>query len=362
MGLTEARKAAQLDDDLKWRAIIARDASYDGAFIYGVKSTLVYCKPTCPSRRPLRSSVVFFATVDEATRNGFRECRRCGSERDTRSEAQIQLIQEACRLIEACIDQPPTLDDLASQLGVSAFHLQRVFKRTAGVTPKQYASALRLQRFKTHVRTGRDVTESMYSAGYGSSRSLYEQSDALLGMTPATYGKGGQGMTISYSTTECRLGHLLVAHTERGICSVTIGDDSDSLEQSLRKEFPSAQLLKDEVDDNKWTRTLIEHLNGSAKPLDLPLDINATAFQMRVWNALRAIPYGETRSYGEIADELGQPTATRAVARACATNPVALINPCHRVVRSNGDLGGYRWGITRKSKLLAMERLSREDE
>lgn len=362
MALTEVRKSRQPGDDLKWRAIIQRDSALDGTFVYGVKSTRVFCKPSCRSRRPLRSNVVFFATSDEALQSGFRECRKCGSEQALRGESQIHLIEAACRLIEDHIELPLTLEDLATRLAVSPFQLQRIFKKISGITPRQYAAAIRLKRFKERVRGGRDVTDSIYFAGYGSSRGLYERSNDALGMTPATYGRGGKGMVITYSMAGCRLGHLLVARTERGICSVSLGDDTQSLEETLKTEFSQADLHRDDQAAEDWTREIIEYLNGTPASLDLPVDIQATAFQTRVWSVLREIPYGETRSYGEIADILGQPSATRAVARACATNPVALINPCHRVVRSNGDLGGYRWGIDRKRKLLAIERLSKNDE
>ncbi|HZS10521.1 MAG TPA: bifunctional DNA-binding transcriptional regulator/O6-methylguanine-DNA methyltransferase Ada [Blastocatellia bacterium] len=339
-----------------WRALQRRDAEFDGVFYYGVSSTGVFCRPSCRSKQPKRENVVFFTSPEVARRAGFRSCLRCRPDRAELKDPQAELVQRICRAIEANPEDSPGLARLSSQTGFSQSHLHRVFKRLMGITPRQYAEALRADRFKTQVRGGRAVTEAMYEAGYSSSSRLYEKAAAQLGMTPATYRRGGKGMRINYTIVNCRLGRLLVAATERGICSVTLGDSDEALERALRSEFPKGEIARDETSLSGWVKALLAHLDGQQPRLDLPLDVQATAFQKRVWEELRRIPYGSTASYAEIARRIGQPTATRAVARACATNPTALITPCHRVVREGGDTSGYRWGVERKRELLALEK------
>jgi AraC family transcriptional regulator of adaptative response/methylated-DNA-[protein]-cysteine methyltransferase len=334
----------------------ARDAGFDGAFVYAVRSTGIYCRPSCPSRRPRRKQVLFFALPEAAERSGFRACRRCRPRELPARDAHVALVRRVCRWIEAERDGPPTLEALGARAGVSPHHLQRTFKRLMGITPRQYADALRLDALKTRLREGKDVTGALYDAGYGSSSRLYEKAREQLGMTPATYRRGGRGMEIRYALADCALGRLLVAGTERGICAVSLGEDDTALECTLREEYPAAAIRRDDTGLDPWVSALVRHLDGAQPHLDLPLDVQATAFQRRVWEALRAIPYGSTRTYREIASSLGHPNATRAVARACATNPVSLVVPCHRVVRTDGGLGGYRWGLERKRKLIERER------
>jgi AraC family transcriptional regulator of adaptative response/methylated-DNA-[protein]-cysteine methyltransferase len=276
-------------------------------------------------------------------------------------EPQVTMVREACRYIEANLEGPLTLAALAAHLGQSPGHLQRVFKRVTGISPREYADACRLGRLKTRLKERTTVTTAMYEAGYGSSSRLYERAASQLGMTPATYQRGGGGMRLRYTVTDCPLGRLLLAATERGVSAVSLGDDDGALVESLRREYPLAEVTRDDAGLGEWLRDLLEHLHGRQPHLDLPLDVRATAFQRRVWQELQAIPYGSTRSYAEIARRLGRPTATRAVARACATNPVSVVIPCHRVVREDGGLGGYRWGLERKQKLLEREKQNTEE-
>jgi AraC family transcriptional regulator of adaptative response/methylated-DNA-[protein]-cysteine methyltransferase len=276
-------------------------------------------------------------------------------------EPQLELIHRACRHIEEHEEGPLTLSALAHEVGLSPYHLQRTFKRVMGISPRQYADAVRLRKLKRLLKSGEPVTGAMYDAGYGSSSRLYEHAPSRLGMTPAGYRKGGAGMNIRYTVADCSLGKLLVAATERGICAVRIGDSDETLEEGLRREYFAASIERDAEAFGPWVRTLLEHLNGHVPHLDLPLDIRATAFQWKVWEALRAIPYGSTRSYAEVARAIGQPTATRAVAQACAGNPTALVIPCHRVIREDGSPGGYRWGVERKQALLRHEACATSD-
>jgi len=345
-----------VDSEACWQAVLERDRSFDGRVFFGVRSTGIYCRPSCPARRPRREQVVFFRILEAAERAGFRSCRRCRPRNASITDPQVEMVRRACLYIETHFDESPTLDDLSTYAGVSPYHLQRVFKRIAGITPRQYAEATRLDQFKTSVRKGATVTGAMYDAGYGSSSRLYERAPAQLGMTPADYRRGGRGVRISYTIAGCLLGRLLVGGTSKGICSVRLGDSDAELEANLRSEFSSADITRDDGALNGWVEQLLNHLAGIRPHLDLPLDVQATAFQWSVWEKLREIPYGSTRSYSEVAREMGRPTATRAVARACATNPVALVIPCHRVVREDKSLGGYRWGIERKEKLLEHER------
>jgi len=278
------------------------------------------------------------------------------------SDPQVELIQDLCRYIEANLESPLTLAALGKQATLSPAHLQRVFKRVTGLTPRQYVDACRLGRLKSRLKERETVTMALYEAGYGSSRGLYERASSQLGMTPATYRRGGQKMRIRWTVTDCPLGRLLLGATERGICAVSLGDRDGPLETWLAEEYPAAERSRDDAGLQTWVGVLLNHLRGQQPHLDLPLDVQATAFQWRVWHELQAIPYGETRSYREIAQAINEPKAVRAVARACATNPVAVVVPCHRVVRSDGGLGGYRWGIQRKQKLLEQEQVAAQSQ
>ena len=346
-----------MTDDALWRAVEARDARLNGLFVYAVRSTGIYCRPSCPSRRPRRDRAVFFASPAAAEAGGFRPCRRCLPREEAARDPQLDLAVRVCRAIEAHEEGMPSLADLAEDLGVSPHHLQRTFKELTGVTPHQYAAALRARRLKALLRAGEGVTAALYDAGYGSSSRLYEASDAHLGMTPATYRRGGRGMEIRCTVVPCPLGRLLVAATDRGICAVELGDDDGALAAALAAEYPAARIESGEGSFVDWVKAIAGYLAGerAGKALDLPLDVQATAFELRVWEALRKIPYGETRSYGEVAAAFGAPRSARAVARACAANPAALVTPCHRVVRADGQPGGYRWGEQRKRALLALE-------
>ena len=342
-----------------WDAVLSRDASRDGSFVFAVRSTGIYCRPSCPARRPRREQVQFFQLPEAAEQAGFRACRRCRPRRVRHHHPEIELVRRVCAAIEENDEQPLTLEKLSASTGLSAHHLQRTFKEVMGITPRQYAESRRLTQFKANVKSGASVTAAMYDAGYGSSRGLYEKSSAHLGMTPATYGRGGRGMRIIYTIADCTLGRLLVAATERGVCSVALGDSDTELVKGLFAEYPNASIdSKDTAISpslNLWLNQVLEHINRKTARIDLPLDIRATAFQWRVWDELRQIPLGATRSYQQIANAIGKPKAVRAVARACASNHAALVIPCHRVVREDKTLGGYRWGLERKRKLLDTE-------
>lgn len=351
-------EATRLPERRFWRAVAARDAKYDGSFVYAVRSTGVYCRPSCPSRRPRRERVVFFAAPEAAEREGFRPCRRCDP-RNTPKQAESRLIGQACTIIEQSSDDPIRIEAVARQLGVSPFRLQRVFRHLVGISPGSYAQSIRLRRFKKRLREGKDVTNALYEAGYGSSSRLYESSNGHLGMTPATYGRGGQGMEIGYSTASTPLGRVLVAGTVKGISAIYLGESEEDLQATLRREYPAATISKNPAQVSQWVRQLVRHLSGEQPDLDLPLDVKATAFQRRVWEALQQIPRGSTRSYSDLARAIGLPRGQRAVARACATNPAAILIPCHRIVREDGGLGGYRWGIKRKQALLNAEAKTR---
>jgi AraC family transcriptional regulator of adaptative response/methylated-DNA-[protein]-cysteine methyltransferase len=332
-----------------------RDARFDDAFIYAVASTGIYCRPSCPARRPRRAQVQFFSSAASAERKGFRPCLRCRPETSARGP-EAQIVARLCRAIELQTEEPPRLSALAAAAGMPASRVQRLFQRFTGVTPRGYADAIRLRRLKARLRKGESVTNSLYEAGYGSASRLYERSDAHLGMTPAIYRRGGEGMEISYAVVACPLGRLLVAGTRRGISAVYLGDSDATLESALRHEYPRAQIHRSSAQVSRWVRTLTLHLSGHQPHTDLPLDVRATAFQRRVWETLQEIPPGETRTYSDLARAIGRPKAVRAVARACATNPVSIVIPCHRVVRKDGDLGSYRWGVARKQALLEKER------
>ncbi len=336
-----------------WDAVLRRDENFDGRFVYAVRSTGIYCRPTCPSRRPNRSQVIFFPTRIAAEQSGFRPCRRCKPQESI--SASSSLVQRACTYIQDNHTEPLRLADLSKHLKASSSHLQRVFKRALGISPAQYAETCRMKTVKDHLQRGKDVTTAIYESGFGSSSRLYEKAQSRLGMTPATYGKGGPGLRIAYITAACPLGRLLVASTARGLCAVTLGNSDRELKAALEKEYPKAVLFEDHQALKDIVDEVLKYLDGHQPHLDFPLDIRATAFQCRVWEELRRIPYGMTQSYSRIAEMIGRPKAARAVARACATNPVALVIPCHRVVAQTGKFSGYRWGKERKQALLARE-------
>jgi len=341
-------------EESRWRAVLARDAGEDGRFVFAVRTTGIYCRPSCPARRPRRPNVTFFVTPDAAEAGGFRACRRCHPRSaEPPGRAWTRRIR---RLIEAAEGRPPSLARLASAAGVSTHHLQRAFKKTFGLSPREYAEALRLGRLRLALRAGRPVEEAAYEAGYGSASRAHVGARAALGMTPGAYRRGGKGMELRYSIVSSPLGRVLVAATDKGVSAVYLGDDDQRLERELRDELPQARLVRDDAALGASVRPILDQLKGRGGELDLPLDVRATAFQRRVFQALRRIPRGETRSYGEVARAIGRPSAARAVARACATNPVSIVVPCHRVVGKTGDLTGYRWGLERKRKLLEVER------
>jgi AraC family transcriptional regulator of adaptative response/methylated-DNA-[protein]-cysteine methyltransferase len=346
---------AAFDEAHCWNAILTRDSSANGRFVYAVRSTGIYCRPTCPSRRPRRDQVRFFPAPADAEAAGFRACQRCAPQHIEQSNDQLALVQTVCDLIEAAADQPPTLTTLGSAVGLSPSHLQRLFKRVMGISPRQYAESRRLARLKQQLLAGADVTDAIYEAGYNTSSRVYERAPEQLGMTPGNYGKGGAGMTIRYTLTDCTLGRLLVAATPRGLCAVSLGEQDEALVAGLQAEYPKAAFEPDTGELGGWVTEILQQLAGARPHHELPLDVQGTAFQWRVWEALRAIPRGEVRSYQDVARTVGQPNAARAVAQACASNRVAVVIPCHRVVREGGELGGYRWGIKRKQALLTSE-------
>jgi AraC family transcriptional regulator, regulatory protein of adaptative response / methylated-DNA-[protein]-cysteine methyltransferase len=349
------RPSDKLNDPARWQAVLARDRTADGLFVYAVTSTGVFCRPSCPSRRPRPDRVAFYDTPDAARSAGFRACRRCRPEDAATPDPWIDKIRRACVYLTN-VDGHPSLARLAARLGGSPYHLQRNFKRIVGVTPREYAEAMRLRSVRRRLREGRDVTGAMLDAGYGSSSRFYERAVPKLGMSPSTYRRGGRGIAIRYAIVDSPLGRLLVAATPRGVCTVAMAASDAELLRSLRAEYPEAELVADTGALAGWTSDVLAHLRGCRPTLELPLDVQATGFQWQVWQALMRIPYGETRTYAEVARAIGRPTAVRAVARACGANPVALAIPCHRVVSAGGGTGGYKWGAGRKKSILDRER------
>lgn len=345
----------QATKDWRWEAVTEKSRAFDGVFFFGVRTTGIFCRPSCGSRRPKRENVSFYLTSRDAENAGFRACLKCRPREAKLTEPSSELIAKACRLLLNKEVEVATVEELSGRLNISTGHLQKTFKNTLGISPKEAMDMFRLENFKSEVR-GSDVTTSLYDSGFGSSRSLYEKAGERLGMTPSVYKKGGKGMTINYTIIDSPLGKLMVAATEKGICSVSFGDTAEALRDELEKEFFAAEIAPGDALLKKAVNAILRSLEGETTILTLPLDLRASAFQMRVWSELRKIPYGETRSYAKVADAIGNPKAVRAVARACATNPVALINPCHRVIASDGKLAGYRWGIERKTKLLKQEK------
>ena len=344
-----------------WDAVLARDASRDGEFFFGVTSTGVYCRPSCAAKRPRRENVAFFLRLEDAEKAGFRACLRC-KPRSASRNPQADAIKRICRYIEQHLDEPITLDRLSSAFGMSPFHLQRTFKKVVGITPRAYADSCRMKLLKQNLQTGKSVTTALYDAGYSSSSRLYERTASQLGMTPDKYRRGAVAATIRYTFADSPLGRMLVAATDKGVCAIQFADTDDELGEGLKREFPFAVRKRDDESMEAWTKTLLSQMDGHAVNSALPLDIQATAFQRRVWTHLQSMPFGTTQSYGEVAKAIGQPSAARAVARACATNPVAVAIPCHRVVREDGGMGGYRWGVQRKETLLQLEQQNAQTE
>ena len=342
------------ETDPRWGSVLARDAKADGTFYYSVKTTGVYCRPSCAARTARPENVQFHATREDAERAGFRPCKRCKPEQASLAERNAVKIAEACRLIEGS-DEVPKLDELAKSAGMSAYHFHRVFKTITGLTPKEYAVGDRGGRMRSKLKASGTVTEAIYEAGYNSNGRFYERSDELLGMTPSNYRRGGALAEIHFAVGECSLGSILVAKSERGVCAIFLGDDPEALAQELQDRFPRANLIGGDKEFEQLVAKVVGFVEAPAIGLDLPLDLRGTAFQQRVWQALQQIPSGSTASYTEIANRIGLPKSARAVAQACGANPVAVAIPCHRVVRHDGEISGYRWGVERKQALLERE-------
>ncbi len=352
---TTAKQTAVPTAARRWQAVLDRDASLDGTFVFGVSSTGIFCRPSCPAKRPRRENVNFFDHALQAEQAGYRACLRCRP-KAVDGNPQSALVRAMCRYIEQKIEDRLTLSLLAKEFRLSPFHLQRTFKSVLGVSPRAYIDAIRLRQVKQNLQAGHDVTTALYGAGYGSSSRLYERTAAQLGMTPEKYRRGAVAAVVRYTIATSPLGRMLIAATDKGICSIQFSDSDEQLQQGLMREFPFATRRRDDAAMTEWRVNLTSLMRGREANPSLPLDIRATAFQRRVWEALQRIPRGETRSYGAVAKKIGMPKAARAVARACATNPVAVAIPCHRVIREDGGLGGYRWGMERKEQLLAIEK------
>jgi len=344
-------------DDQRWAAVAARSAAANGYFFYSVHTTGIYCRPSCASRAALRKNVRFHSSPAEAERAGFRPCKRCHSDQPVTTPPNIALITRACRLIEAS-DLPPSLDDLAQAVGLSKHHFHRIFKKTTGLTPKAYANACRDRKVRDGLGSKRPITDVIFNAGFNSGGRFYATSTATLGMKPKKIRAGGKGEQIRFAIAECSLGSILVAVTDRGVCAILLGDTPEALITNFQDQFPMAELIGGEDKFDAWVAGVLAIVGSTPSAPDLPLDIRGTAFQQRVWQALREIPRGETASYAEIARQIGAPKAYRAVAQACGANQLAIVIPCHRVVRSDGGLSGYRWGVERKRTLLKREKRS----
>ena len=366
MPVNDIEMNAYSTDQERWEAMVRRDPEADGAFLYGVTTTGIYCRPTCSSRLPNRENVRFFDALANAERAGFRPCKRCDPRSPSQQDRHRALVLQACRLIDASIDTPlgapggasegtPSLAKLASAVGLSPSYFHRLFKRIVGVTPKQYATEKRSDRVRTSLRDSQTVTDAIYEAGFASGSRFYQDANVTLGMKPSVYRKGGEAMRIRFALAECYLGPVLVAATDSGVCAIDLGDTPEVLAERLRARFPRAELVEGDREFAAWAARVLAFLEAPQGNLDIPLDIMGTAFQRRVWLALREVVPGSTVTYGEIAARIGQPKAARAVAQACASNALAVAVPCHRVVRKDGHLGGYRWGIERKRRLLARE-------
>jgi len=351
---------AYYQDEEKWQAIEHRLSQADGTFVYAVKTTGIYCRPSCPSRIPKRENVVFFSDHTEAENAGFRPCKRCEPNSASARDNDIRKVRQACEVMKQS-GNFPVLDDLAKAVGLSRSHFHKIFREALGVTPKQYATGLRRQRLEKSLREVPSITQAIYDAGFCSSSRFYEKSISLLGMTANKSRNGAAGLTIRVAITGCFLGHMLVAATDRGICAIEFGSEPDPLMKNIKRRFPNAELIEYDHEFAQWVERVIAFIETPENGLELPLDIRGTAFQERVWKALQEIPPGKTKSYTELAEYIGQPKSVRAVARACAANKIAVAIPCHRAVGKNGDLAGYRWGLDRKWLMLERESLERRD-
>jgi len=346
--------ASAIVTDPRWAAVVARDPQADGEFFYSVRTTGVYCRPSCAARAARPENVAFHPTTADAERAGFRPCKRCKPDQPPLAEQQAAQVAELCRWIESA-EQAPSLEELADHAGLSVYHLHRVFKAVTGLTPKGYAAAHRAKRVRTELNRSSTVTEAIYGAGYNSNGRFYESSNDVLGMTPTNYRAGGVNTEIRFAVGECSLGSILVAASDRGVCAILMGDDPDALARDLQDRFPRARLIGDDEQFERLVAKVVGFVEAPGLGLDLPLDVRGTAFQQRVWQALREVPAGATVSYTDLAQRIGAPKSVRAVAQACAANPLAVGIPCHRVVRRNGALSGYRWGVERKRALIERE-------
>lgn len=354
-GNSVTRGTTYQDNEAKWQAVIGRDARADGSFFFSVLTTGVYCRPSCGARTPRRENVDFHASPEAAEKAGFRPCKRCRPLDTPAWTEREALVARACRFIEEA-ESTPVLADIAAHAGLSPYHFHRIFKEITGVTPKAYASSHRTRSVKGSLKESRTVTEAIYDAGYNTGSRFYEKAPGFLGMTPTEYRAGAKGLTVRYSISPCSLGFMLMGTTARGICTIQLGDSEAGLVAALRAEFPGARLEEAADDMNGWLKGALTLVDKGKQTLGtLPLDIRGTAFQQQVWQALRDIPEGETRTYTEVAEAIGKPKAVRAVANACANNRIAVAIPCHRVIRGDGSLSGYRWGVERKAKLLKRE-------
>lgn len=339
-----------MSTEAMWEKVLARDAAADGRFVYAVRSTHIYCRPTCPSKRPNREQVDFFATPKEAEQNGYRACRRCAPKTESRTDHVARICREVA-------DEYRNLgpEEIAQHEGLPLRRLNEIFRSVLGVTLREYLASAKVEDFKRKVKKSGDVTGSMYDAGFGSSSRLYEKSDTVLGMTPASYGRGGRGATIQFGIRKSSIGYVLAAATHLGVCTISFGDDARKLEADLKKEFHAAEISRDDSQVADYLDAIEAHITGNEFLTSIPIDIHATAFQAKVWQMLRETKPGETLTYSGLASKLGNPNGSRAVARACASNRVALAIPCHRVISASGDLAGYRWGVERKRKILERE-------
>jgi AraC family transcriptional regulator, regulatory protein of adaptative response / methylated-DNA-[protein]-cysteine methyltransferase len=357
LSVNESSSATYLDEEARWRAVLRKDRRADGKFFFAVKTTGVFCRPSCPARRAHRENVTFYESAADAEQAGFRACMRCDPKGPTPDERHAAAVIAACRAIETA-EETPTLSDLANSAGMSRFHFHRIFKRATGLSPKGYATANRSERMRDELARRPTITEAIYEAGFNSNGRFYAESSGMLGMKPRDYRSGGEGETIRFAVGECSLGSILVAASAKGVCAISLGDDPDALSEALQDRFPRANIVGGDKGFERLVAKVVGLIEAPRSGLALPLDVRGTAFQQRVWKALREIPSGTTSSYSEIAKRVGSPKAVRAVARACASNPLAVAIPCHRVVRRNGNVSGYRWGIERKIALLKKEKVA----
>jgi AraC family transcriptional regulator, regulatory protein of adaptative response / methylated-DNA-[protein]-cysteine methyltransferase len=346
-------EVSEMSTETMWEKVLKRDAAADGRFVYAVRSTHIYCRPTCPSKRPHREQVEFFANPKDAEQQGYRACRRCAPKTESRADHVARICRE---LTDEYKGLGP--DEIAEHEGIPLRRLNQIFRSVLGITLREYLASAQLDDFKKKVKQSGDVTGSMYDAGFGSASRLYEKSDAVLGMTPASYGRGGRGARITFGIRKSTIGYILAATTEKGVCTIAFGDNREKLESDLREEFHAADIHRNDARVSTHLDAIADHVQGNEFLTSIPIDIHATAFQAKVWQLLRETKPGETLTYSGLAAKLGKPSSTRAVARACASNRVALAIPCHRVVAASGDLAGYRWGVERKREILNRERQS----